>query len=72
LITAILNERRKELAFEGHRLFDLTRNKLSFVKTRRGGSTIAVTYPNNKTIFPIPQTEIDANPNIRSQQNSGY
>lgn len=72
LLTAILNERRKELAFEGHRLFDLTRNKLSFTKIRRGGLTINVTYPNEKTILPIPQRELDANPNIRGQQNPGY
>lgn len=72
LLTAILNERRKELAFEGHRLFDLTRNKLSFTKIRRGGIAIEVTYPNNKTILPIPQRELDANPNIRGQQNPGY
>lgn len=72
LITAILNERRKELAFEGHRLFDLTRNKISFTKIRRGGGTIAVNYPSNKTVLPIPQTELDANSNIRAQQNPGY
>jgi len=29
LLTDILNERRKELAFEGHRLFDVNRNKLN-------------------------------------------
>lgn len=72
LITAILNERRKELAFEGHRLFDLIRNKISFTKIRRGGSAIAVNYPSNKTVLPIPQTELDANPAIRTQQNPGY
>ncbi len=62
----------QELAFEGHRLFDLTRNKISFTKIRRGGTTIAVTYPHNKTILPIPQRELDANPNIRGQQNADY
>lgn len=72
LIDAILRERRKELAFESHRLFDLTRNKISFVKVRRGGATINVNYPENKTVLPIPQRELDANPNIKGQQNPGY
>ena len=72
LVTAILNERRKELAFEGQRLFDLTRNKISFTKISRGGISIAVNYPENKAILPIPQSELDANSNIRSQQNPGY
>jgi hypothetical protein len=72
LISAIINERRKELAFEGHRLFDLIRNKLSFTKTTRGGGTISITYPTNKTISPIPQTEMDANSGLSGQQNPGY
>jgi hypothetical protein len=25
-----------------------------------------------RRIFPIPQAEVDANPNIRTQQNPGY
>lgn len=72
LIEAILLERRKELAFEGHRLFDLTRYKKNFDKIRRGGAVIAVTYPEDRTIQPIPQRELDANPAIRGQQNEGY
>ncbi len=69
LISLIIKERRKELAFEGHRLFDLTRNNLSFVKYR-SGSTIPVSNTSLKTILPIPQSEINANPNI--EQNEAY
>lgn len=69
LISLILKERRKEFAFEGHRLFDLTRNKLSFIKYR-SGSTIEISNTSLKTILPIPKSETNANPNIT--QNEGY
>jgi hypothetical protein len=70
----IQDERRKELMFEGHRLFDLTRRKMSFTKYSTSvGTPIDITYPNNLTILPIPQKEIDANDNItQDQQNPGY
>jgi len=69
---AILNERRKEFAFEGHRLFDLTRLKQTFIKTRRGSTTFTIVAPENRTIMPIPQRELDANPKMAGQQNPGY
>ncbi len=72
LLTAILNERRREFAFEGHRLFDLTRTKQTFTKTRRGTITFIVNAPENRTIMPIPQREMDANPQLAGQQNPGY
>ena len=69
----IQDERRKELMFEGHRLFDLTRKKKSFTKYSSDGAIIDVNYPSNKTILPIPQSEIDANYNItESDQNADY
>jgi hypothetical protein len=72
LLDAILLERRKELAFEGHRLFDLIRTKRSFTKYLASDKTIQVVWPSTKVILPIPQRELDANPNIRNQQNEGY
>lgn len=72
LLDAILLERRKELAFEGHRLFDLIRTKQSFTKYLASDKTIQVAWPSTKVILPIPQRELDANPNIRNQQNEGY
>ena len=69
----IQDERRKELMFEGHRLFDLTRKKKSFTKYSSDGAIIDVNYPSNKTILPIPQSEIDANYNItENDQNADY
>ncbi len=70
----IQDERRKELMFEGQRLFDLTRKKMSFIKYSTSlGIPINIDYPNNLTILPIPQSEINANDNIsEDQQNEGY
>ncbi|RZK56677.1 MAG: RagB/SusD family nutrient uptake outer membrane protein [Pedobacter sp.] len=70
LQTLILEENRKEFAFEGHRLFDLTRNKLAFTKHRTGGLTIAIPANSNKILLPIPLAEMNANPNM--EQNEAY
>jgi hypothetical protein len=72
LLDDILNERRKELAFEGSRLWDLLRLQKSWTKTRNLSplTTIAVTPANTQLIFAIPQSERDANPNVA--QNPGY
>lgn len=72
LLDTIALERRKELAFEGHRLFDLARTGTPFVKHLASNRTITVALPGPKIILPIPQRELDANPNIRHQQNEGY
>ena len=74
LISDILTERRKELAFEGDRFFDLTRTNATINKVRRENpTTLIVVAPDDyRRIFPIPQAELDVNPNIRSQQNPGY
>lgn len=70
LLSRILEERRKELAFEGHRLFDLNRNKKG-VKIIQSEKSITVSYPSDKFILPIPLKEINSNPNIKPQ-NTGY
>ena len=70
LLDRILLERRKELAFEGHRLFDLNRNKKN-VNIIQSENAVLVNYPNDKFILPIPLSEINANPNIKPQ-NNGY
>ena len=67
---AIIHERRMELAFEGHRWFDLIRidngnYALNFLHSI--GKTNAT---KERLLFPIPQTEIDANPLMT--QNPGY
>jgi hypothetical protein len=71
LIDEILLERRRELAFEGHFLFDLARNGLSII--RNDGCNISICqldYPNNRFILPIPQSSILINENM--VQNEGY
>lgn len=73
LIEAILEERRKELAFEGRRLFDLTRTGTTFTKFRQDAEDLIIDAPANKTILPIPLSEINRNPNITpADQNAGY
>ncbi|GGG54580.1 RagB/SusD family nutrient uptake outer membrane protein [Epilithonimonas arachidiradicis] len=74
----ILKERRVELALEGHRYIDLKRlaNKAGVTMDRnQTDDDIAVTnLPNDsyKYTLPIPLAEINANPGIRGQQNTGY
>ena len=70
LLDEILIERRRELCYEGHRLFDITRHKQGVVRVDNTGDTANYSYPGNYFIFPIPQPEMDLNPNIT--QNPGY
>ncbi len=76
----IVDERRKELCFEGHRYIDLKRlGVLANRSIDRNPSddvlpATALTISNTDYRFtlPIPQQELQGNPNIRSQQNPGY
>lgn len=75
LADAILTERRFELAFEGHRLYDLFRNGLDVpAHGITPGSTTpqvpALGWRENRSIFPIPANELQRNPNLI--QNEGY
>lgn len=74
----ILDERSKELYTEGQRYFDMLRlNKNITYNDEFGGITVTArpktidrTFP--KTILPISQAEINANPGLAAQQNEGY
>lgn len=69
LLTAIIIERRKELAFEGDRFFDLNRLDQDILRTPEYSSgDIKAGDPRRQ--MPIPEAEINANPNIK--QNEGY
>lgn len=75
LINAIALERRKELVGEGHRWFDLKRTTKSITRTDVDPSTTTSTSlisTRREWTWPIPQSEIDANPNIKAQQTPGY
>ncbi len=74
LVEDIITERRKELAFEGHRLFDLKRLKRGFTRTdcTLTNGNCSLTYPSDLYAWPIPIDELNANPAIRDQQNPGY
>lgn len=66
----IIHERRMELAFEGHRWFDLIRigngeYALNFLRSI-GKSNVT----KERLLFPIPQTEMDSNRLM--EQNPGY
>lgn len=72
-ITEILQERFKELAFEGHRFWDLKRRGLPVTRTgddapSSQGATLSA--GNFRFTLPIPEPEIQANPLI--VQNEGY
>jgi hypothetical protein len=66
---AIEKERRLELAFEGHRWFDLVRTNraIAVMNAQKDGSGNSLNYNVTaaKILFPIPQAEIDRNPNVR-------
>jgi starch-binding outer membrane protein, SusD/RagB family len=68
-LPAILKERRFELAFEGHWIHDIKRNRQTITKVD-GNKTSTWTFNSPKLIFPIPLRETDANKNL--VQNEGY
>lgn len=72
LITAVLNERFKELCFEGFRLYDLKRNNLPVQRNASDANPAWQTLAAGsfRFVMPIPQDELLANPNM--VQNDGY
>ncbi len=81
LKTAIFNERRRELALEGHNIWDYLRKSRSFTRDASHHTILTIDPATSagrddpdfyKVVAPIPITEMDANPNIRDQQNPGY
>jgi hypothetical protein len=74
LVTVILKERQRELAFEGLRFWDLARTNVDFVREDMGIKAYS-NYPSvlttdHRRILPIPLAEVNANPNIG--QNTDY
>ncbi|MBX2815141.1 MAG: RagB/SusD family nutrient uptake outer membrane protein [Saprospiraceae bacterium] len=70
LLEEIITERRIELAFEGHRLWDLMRLNRGVVRSNCTAPVCEINFPNERFVLPIPAQELDANPNM--VQNNGY
>jgi hypothetical protein len=64
----VLLERQLELAFEGFRIHDLKRTNGIVIPAT--GSAAAVPASDRRFVLPIPQREINNNPNLT--QNAGY
>jgi hypothetical protein len=71
---AIESERRLELAFEGQRWYDLVRTDRAIpvmeAVTDGKGVNLGYHLTEKKLLWPIPQSEMDQNPNLT--QNEGY
>lgn len=71
---AIEKERRLELAFEGHRWYDLKRTgrAIAVIQAAKGpnGQPLGYQLTTNRLIWPIPQSELDKN--VKLTQNPGY
>ncbi|MEM9687752.1 MAG: RagB/SusD family nutrient uptake outer membrane protein, partial [Bacteroidota bacterium] len=70
----LIDERARELYWEGHRRTDLIRfgrfTGGTYLWPWKGGVKNGTSIPEHLSIFPIPATELVANPKI--QQNPGY
>lgn len=71
-IQNIKNERRMELAWEGHHVFDLARwgDGLTRTDFTLGTKNQNIPFPDYRWALPIPQRELDLNENL--VQNEGY
>jgi hypothetical protein len=70
----ILDERARELFWEGFRRTDLIRYGLfttgTYVWPFKGGVKAGASVPDYRNLFPIPSLDLSANPNLK--QNPGY
>ncbi len=70
----IIDERSRELHWEGHRRQDLIRfNKYTggaYNWAWKGNGSNGIAISNNLKVYPIPQASLDSNPNLT--QNPGY
>ncbi len=70
----VLDERARELYWEGHRRTDLIRynrfTDASYVWPWKGGVSTGTGVPAFRRLFPLPSRDVNANTNLR--QNPGY
>ncbi|MEP7319456.1 MAG: RagB/SusD family nutrient uptake outer membrane protein, partial [Panacibacter sp.] len=73
-LQTVLDERGRELYWEGHRRTDLIRYGLlttgTYLWPWKGGVSSGTSVDNKYNIFPIPSTNLSANSNLT--QNDGY
>ncbi|MEG1699886.1 MAG: RagB/SusD family nutrient uptake outer membrane protein [Alistipes sp.] len=77
--TAIYGERRREYMLEGQNFFDMfrrgenIRNRQYIEMANNGSITFgSTTSQHYRVVYPIPLKEMNANADIRDQQNPGY
>ncbi|MBL7729237.1 MAG: RagB/SusD family nutrient uptake outer membrane protein [Dinghuibacter sp.] len=73
LMAAVMEERLKELCFEGHRFYDLKRNGMDMQRLASDVDSPnwqSLSASSHRFVFPIPGSEILANPNC--VQNPNY
>ena len=72
----ILDERARELYFEGFRRTDLIRygffNTGDYLWEWKGGSLNGVSFSKDRCLYPLPAEDVNANPNLKGHQNPGY
>ncbi len=70
----VLDERARELYWEGHRRTDLIRfgkfTGTTYLWPWKGGNINGASIEDKRAIFPIPASDIGSNPNLK--QNLGY
>lgn len=77
---ALLNERRVEFAFEGHRWKDIKRLGVranqgverDAIDAAKFGMTPTLLPDDYRFTLPLPLVEFNGNPELRTQQNPGY
>lgn len=68
MLRLIEDERRYELAYEGHRWYDLVRTG----RAQEVMSAFSVNWRSDYEVWPIPQREMQNNPALAGDQNPGY
>jgi starch-binding outer membrane protein, SusD/RagB family len=82
LLNEVKEERFRELAFEGFRLFDLKRwnegftrsgaQNLNMVQVGANYNTLSIPANDPKFVWGIPANDMTANPSLAGQQNPGW
>jgi hypothetical protein len=71
LMELIGKERMKELCFEGHRLYDITRRHEALKRDAGSNTQVqTINYPDYRFVLQIPIIETEANPDIQQNPSS--